>query len=92
MNLLWYLMDSPCVLTTFHWAFAFIRRVYLFDYMYLVQTLVSAVVLLSVAGTITDTIAFYCLPNGHSSVLNAHRRVSPCANAYCNDDFSLFRD
>jgi len=51
-------------------------RVYLFDYMYLVQTLVSAVVLLSVAGTITDTIAFYCLPNGHSSVLNAHRRVN----------------
>ena len=50
-------------------------RVYVFDYVYFINSLVSAVVLLGIASTITDAVAFHCLPNGHSAVLSAHRRT-----------------
>lgn len=49
-------------------------QVYVFDYIYLINTLVSAIVLLGLAGTFTDLVAFSCLPNGHSEVLEAHHR------------------
>jgi len=77
--------EGPLGAQTFHYidrysqgiVFSFepTGRVYVFDYVYFINSLVSAVVLLSVASTITDTIAFYCLPNGHSAVLAAHRRT-----------------
>lgn len=55
-------------------AFSATGRVYAFDYIFLVNTLVAGVVLLGVAGTVTDMIAFNLLVGGHSAVLAAHRR------------------
>lgn len=48
-------------------------RIWIFDWNYLISTLVVSLVLLSVAATITDFVAFSCLPHGHSAVLQAHR-------------------
>ena len=50
-------------------------RVFMFDFSYLLNTIIAGLVLLGLAATITDTVAFYMLPNGHSAVLEAHRRV-----------------
>jgi hypothetical protein len=50
-------------------------RVYKFDYTYLINTLVTAAVMLGVAGTITNFVAFNLLPGGHSDMLNANRFV-----------------
>ena len=47
--------------------------VYRFDYVYFINVLVVALVMLGVAGTVTDFICFSCLPGGHSAVLSAHR-------------------
>ena len=43
-------------------------RVFMFAYQFFLNTIIAAIVLLSVAGTVTDVIAFYCMPNGHSRV------------------------
>ena len=48
-------------------------RVYVFDYVYLINTLIVGLVLLGLAGTITDFVAFNLLPAGHSAMLSAHR-------------------
>ena len=50
-------------------------RVYVFDITHVLNTFIAALVLLGFAATITDTVAFYALPNGHSKVLAAHRQV-----------------
>jgi hypothetical protein len=50
-------------------------RVFIFDPQYLLNVIIAGLVLLGLAGSVTDTVAFYMLPNGHSSVLEAHRRV-----------------
>jgi len=47
--------------------------VYTFDYYYLINTLAVAFIMLGVASTITDFIAFFCLPDYHSKVLNSYR-------------------
>jgi len=47
--------------------------VYKFNYNYLITTLAVAFVLLGVAGTITDVVAFFCLPDAHSKVLSSYR-------------------
>ena len=47
--------------------------VYYFSFSYLINTLLAGVVLMSVAATITDLIAFNLLPGGHSDILTATR-------------------
>jgi len=47
--------------------------VYVFNWNYLIQTLTVAFIMLGVAGTITDFVAFSSLPGGHSQVLSSYR-------------------
>ena len=48
--------------------------IYTFDFIYLIQTLVTGLVLLKMANTIADLVAFNCLPGGQSLVL-ANKRA-----------------
>ena len=45
-----------------------------FDFFFLLQVLISTLVLLKFANTATDAVAFYCLPNGKSTVLRNKRQ------------------
>jgi hypothetical protein len=48
-------------------------KVYKFDFSFFLNTLITGIVLLGVAGTITNFIAFNLLPGGHSQMLAAAR-------------------
>jgi hypothetical protein len=47
--------------------------VYRFDFWYLLSVAVSALVMLKAANLAADAVAFYCLPNGQSTVLRNKR-------------------
>ena len=58
------------VLFQFHTA----GQMYRFDFFYLLGVLVEAMVMLKLAALAADAVAFYCLPNGQSTVLRNKRQ------------------
>ena len=58
------------VLFQFHTA----GQIYRFDFFYLLGVLVEAMVMMKLAAVAADAVAFYCLPNGQSTVLRNKRQ------------------
>jgi hypothetical protein len=58
------------VLVRFHIS----GRVYRLDYWLVLEVLINGLVLLTLAGKVADAVAFYCLPNGQSTVLRNKRQ------------------
>ena len=48
-------------------------KIYYFEITFFVNTILLSLVLLANVNVVTDFVAFYCMPGGHSTTLRAHR-------------------